>query len=157
MRRMLRCVLAGLVFAGLGGVAQADQSVERSTPFSDYRQAATDEYTVSPGPGGGNPPAGSGVLPGSDSTPGATSTPGADSTPGSGKTEPDQSEISPAVAENSPSSGGGVAGTTGSAPSSGLPFTGLDLLTIVLLGVLLVAAGLALAALARVRGRALAR
>ena len=47
--------------------------------------------------------------------------------------------------------------STVSAPSHGLPFTGLDLLTLVVLGALLVAAGLALAALARFRRRALPR
>src|SRR4051812_33286038 len=144
MRRMLCFVLAGLMLAGLTSSAWADQSVERSTPFSDYRQAASDEYTVAPGNTGtgGN---GTTAPDTGDVSPDTADNPGA-----SGEQPSDQGGVSPATRNNAPA-------TTVHAPASGLPFTGLDLLTVMLLGVLLVAAGLGLAALARVRRRPLAR
>jgi hypothetical protein len=148
MRRMLCFALAGLLLASLAGTASADQSVERATPFSDYRQSATDEYTVTPGSGGGTNNTTSTPDTGAVS-PDTADNPGEDNSAG-GNEPSDQGDVSPATSGNPPA-------TTVHAPSSGLPFTGLNLLTVMLLGVLLVAAGLALAALTRVRRRALAR
>ena len=155
MRTVLRMAVAGFVFVSLGGVALADQSVERSTPFSDYRQAATDESAVLRVPRG--TPARRGGADGHAHHSGVRARPGRQhGSAGAGRGLARGRRQRPGSG-GAPGSGSGVVGTTVDAPSSGLPFTGLDLLTIMLLGALLVAAGLALAALARVRRRPLAR
>ncbi len=138
VRYIVSLSLTALMLCLVGATgAWAQSGVQRSSPFTDYRQAVQDEYSTPSTPG--------------SSTPG-TSTPGT-LTPSS--TAPQDNTQSPASQPDNGNVGGVEGNTKGNAGNgagavhganlhgggSSLPFTGLDLLSLVLLGMLLVAVG----------------
>jgi hypothetical protein len=133
VRRMAALGLTGLAIGALGGgSALADSPVERSTPFSDYRQAVADQYAIPSAPQPGRPQSGAAPTPPSDLRGAHTH----DDAPGAASSPAGQATRDVAVG------GGG---------DEHLPFTGLDLTTLVLLGLLLVGLGALVRAAQRLR------
>jgi hypothetical protein len=140
VRYIVSLCLTGLTLWLIGGTgAWAASSVERSSPFTDYRQAVTDQYATTAAP----PPA--------PPTAGAQNPPV--ETGGGGV--PEERAIGPVGADNQPVGVTPAADDAGNVIVGGggraLPFTGFDLLALVLLGVLLVALGALLRAAQRAR------
>jgi hypothetical protein len=131
VRYIVSLSLMGLALWLLGGTsAWAASGVERTSPFTDYRQAVQDEYSTTTTPQGPGPQQGPNTE---------TQTP-------NGQNPPNGNEEGAVGGENqtNPGTGNGpgkVLGDTAGEGSSSLPFTGFNLLTLVLLGVLLVAVG----------------
>jgi hypothetical protein len=129
------------VIAGCAAVAAAPSAALAQSGFTDYRQAAADQYATQPPPGGGDQ-----QVAGSSSGSARPAGAGHNSngkTNGSG-TEPDTAAGTAPVAVP----------THAVAPAKGsLPFTGSDLSGLVVLALALIAAGFLLAAVERATRR----
>ena len=136
------CIVATLVVFAVPATAGA---VERSSPFTDYRQAVADQYGTPPGqaPAGGQAPA-AGQAPAL-----AGNTPLIPTGTPAGGQAPENAGAGPAGGQAPDNAAGDVR----RGGDQDLPFTGLDLLTLVLLGAGLVALGMLVRALMRARRR----
>ena len=134
-----------LVIALVAIMATVCAPAPAQNTFPETARAAQDQYGQPPGSG--------------DAQPTATAAPqsgGEQSRPGGGDDDdssgPSRGDGSPGGREQGAGNPAGTALPLQDAKGGKLPFTGLDLLALVLLGALLVAAGSALAVVARRRG-----
>lgn len=143
----LRTTILSVALVGASVTSAYAVEAPSPSPYVNYHDAATAQYKPGGGTGGqhhGHHPGNGNQGQHGNHHP---SQPGGGVLPNSGNGAPGAIHVSPNAAAGAPSG----ASQAGTASHRGLPFTGLDLLTIVLLGLALVAAGLLLRA--AVQGR----